>query len=98
MTKKITSALAIAGWIVLVLGYVAFQRYVNAQAPFEIKKAAALVSDCQYPTRPLSAAGSCDNTDPACPETIKDPVLHGNCAPAAYQPMADVEYQQFVGK
>ena len=36
---------------------------------------------CQYPTRPLSASGECDNSDPFDPSTLKDPVLHGDCAP-----------------
>lgn len=31
---------------------------------------------CQYPTRPL-VNGQCDNSDPACPETIKED--GGNC-------------------
>lgn len=35
---------------------------------------------CQYSERPL-VNGQCDNSDPCDPTTIKDPVLHGNCAP-----------------
>lgn len=37
---------------------------------------------CQYPTRPL-VNGQCDNSDPCDPTTLKDPVLHGDCAPAS---------------
>lgn len=28
--------------------------------------------NCQYPGRSTNTATSCDNTDPACPETIKE--------------------------
>lgn len=56
------------------------QEYVK-QAPIEIKKEIPPVdtlSDCQYSDRLVD--GNCDNTDPACPETIKDPVLKGGCS------------------
>ena len=42
--------------------------------------AQATEQQCQYPTRPL-VNGKCDNSDPCDPETIKDPVLHGDCKP-----------------
>jgi len=41
---------------------------------------------CQYPTRPLNQDGSCDNSDPCDPSTIKDPELHGDCGPCAGYP------------
>lgn len=28
--------------------------------------------NCQYPTRQLNTDGTCDNSDPACPETMKE--------------------------
>lgn len=46
-----------------------------------VQAVTGLISDtlnCQYPTRPL-VNGSCDNSDPCDPTTIKDPVLHGDC-------------------
>lgn len=45
---------------------------------------AVVPAECQYETRPL-INGQCDNSDPACPETLKDPVLHGNCPVAIPQ-------------
>lgn len=36
------------------------------------------VQECQYPDR-FYEDGSCNNSDPACPETLKDPVLRGDC-------------------
>ena len=43
-------------------------------------KTSAEAPQCQYPTRPLKD-GNCDNSDPCDPTTLKDPVLHGDCAP-----------------
>lgn len=37
-----------------------------------------LSTNCQYIDR-YNADGTCDNSDPACPETLKDPKLRGNC-------------------
>lgn len=56
------------------------QEYIK-QTPIENKKETPPVdtlSNCQYSYRLVD--GRCDNTDPACPETIKDPVLKGGCS------------------
>lgn len=42
-------------------------------------------NDCQYPTRPL-VDGQCDNSDPCDPMTLKDLVLHGDCADPVVMP------------
>lgn len=42
------------------------------------------VQECQYPDR-YYEDGSCDNSDPACPETLKDPLLRGDCPEPIHQ-------------
>lgn len=50
-------------------------------APKAVKsKPVSKTRQCMYPARPLTKEGSCDNSDPCDPTTIKDPELHGNCA------------------
>lgn len=46
--------------------------------PPQIEQAKVIAQECQYPDRTYPD-GSCNNSDPACPETIKDPVLKGDC-------------------
>lgn len=53
------------------------QVQVTATPP-QIEQAKTISQECQYPDR-LYPDGSCDNSDPACPETLKDPVLLGSC-------------------
>lgn len=43
--------------------------------------AGAMQQNCQYEGR-LYPDGSCDNSDPCDPETLKDPVLRGDCRSA----------------
>lgn len=53
------------------------QVQVTATPP-QIEQATVITQECQYPDR-YYPDGSCNNSDPACPETIKDPVLKGDC-------------------
>ncbi len=46
---------------------------------------------CQYSERPLNPDGSCDNSDPCDPTTIKDPALHGDCSPKIEEPAPVVQ-------
>lgn len=50
---------------------------VQTTAPV-VTQQAATEQNCQYPDR-YNSDGSCDNSDPACPETLKDPMLKGAC-------------------
>ena len=66
------------------------------------QSARAVEQQCQYPTRPL-VDGKCDNSDPCDPETIKDPVLQGDCRPSVpetrkVETVEPVEYQIWEGK
>lgn len=43
-------------------------------------------SDCQYPNRDTNPPNGCDNSDPACPETIK----YGyDCEPKTAEPVTE---------
>lgn len=42
---------------------------------------AAVPEDCQYPQRPLTPQGGCDNSDPCDPTTLKVDGLWGKCRP-----------------
>lgn len=44
--------------------------------PIRVVIESQLHEECQYPIRPLKD-GRCDNSDPACPETMK--IDGGNC-------------------
>lgn len=69
---KTVAILAISVLMAVVMGVTsAAMRADNTRADDNIE-------DCQYPMRPL-VDGHCNNEDPACPETLKDPVLLGDC-------------------
>lgn len=52
-------------WVLFVIfGNVSVKSQINNQQP-------AGDSNCQYPDRQTNPEAGCDNTDPACPETIK---------------------------
>ena len=49
--------------------------------------------DCQYPWRETNTPISCDNSDPACPDTLK--LDGGSCE---QQPLEQVELDGLAGK
>ena len=80
MTGKIFNLVAILGWTVLGL-FICWTIYLYAaDKPVSRSLEGA---GCMYSERPLKN-GVCDNSDPACPETIKTD--GGNCGPEVYSP------------
>lgn len=74
MLNKLLIIIAVLGPVIALTGYEALNRYARAEWPFAVASAhnqTQTVDGCMYPVRPL-ANGQCDNTDPACPETIKE--------------------------
>lgn len=73
MTERTNRKLALAAILISTIAIIVnVVRLVTA----EPEQQPITSQQCMYPTRPL-VDGKCDNSDPACPETIKDDA--GNC-------------------
>lgn len=69
---KVLMIIAVVLWIIMIVMAVQDSNASGNSVPVE--------QNCQYPGR-VYEDGTCNNSDPCDPETLKDPVLQGDCRP-----------------
>lgn len=74
MKSKIFDTILVILLVLCLACWILVNRYARAEFPFEPAGASGgqgYADRCQYPFRDLRN-GQCDNSDPACPETLKE--------------------------
>lgn len=69
---------AIIGWALVPLMIISYWVWCMTDPTPNKPSFSVAVQECQYPGR-YNPDGTCDNTDPCDPESIKDPILEGRC-------------------